>query len=158
MRQFKIEFKWSVILAITLLVWMYGEKALGFHDERIDQHYYITLLFFIPSITIYVLTILDKRKNFYEGRMTYKQGFMAGLVMTGFSLLWTPVNQVIVSLIITPDYFKNVIEYTVAHNLMTLEEAQAQFNLTSYIIQGLISFPIVGAFTSAIIALFTRKK
>lgn len=118
----------------------------------------ITNLFFIPAIALYVLTILDKRKRSYQGKMTYKQGLLAGLIMTGIFTLFVPLTQVITSLIITPDYVNNVIAYTVENGIMTMEQAESQFNLTNYIIQGMLSFPIIGAITSVIIALFTKKQ
>lgn len=158
MKTYRIEIKWAIIFALTLLLWMWGEKALGFHDEHIDQHMIITSFFYIPAITLYVLAILDKRKRSYDGKMTYRQGLITGLVLSGIFTLFVPLLQVITSLVITPQYFKNVITYAVEHDIMTLEAAQDQFNLTSYIIQGMISFPITGAITSAIVAIFTRRK
>ncbi|MDW3192439.1 MAG: DUF4199 domain-containing protein [Cytophagales bacterium] len=157
MKSFKTELKWALIFGATLLIWMWGEKALGYHDEKIDQHMIVTNLFFIPAVVLYVLAILDKRKRHYDGKMNYKQGFLSGLIMTGIFTLFVPLTQVITSLIITPAYFDNVISYVVEHNMMTVEAAQDQFNLTSYIIQGMIAFPITGAITSAIVAIFTRR-
>lgn len=157
MKSFKIELKWALIFGAVLLIWMWGEKALGYHDEKIDQHMIITNFFYIPAIIVYVLAILDKRKRHYEGKMTYKQGFLSGLVMTGIFTLFVPLTQVITSLIITPEYFDNVIAYAIEHDIMTQEAAQEQFNLTNYIIQGMIAFPITGAITSAIVAIFIRK-
>lgn len=156
MKSFKIELKWALLFAVTLLIWMSGEKALGYHDERIDQHMIITNFFFIPAIALYVLALLDKRKRYYEGKMTYKQGFLTGLIMTGIFTLFVPLTQVITSLVITPDYFDNVIDYTVRNEMLTLEEAKDQFNLTSYIIQGMVSFPIIGTITSAIVSIFVK--
>jgi hypothetical protein len=41
---------------------------------------------------------------------------------------------------------------------MTQEAAENYFNMKSYIIQGLIGAPVMGLITSAIVAIFTRKK
>lgn len=157
MKSFKIELKWALIFDATLLIWMWSEKALGYHDEHIDQHMIITNFFFIPAIALYVFAILDKRKKHFAGKMTYKQGLLTGLVMTGIFTLFVPLAQVIISLIITPDYFNNVIKYAVTNEIMTSEEARNQFNLTSYIIQSMIAFPVTGSITSAVVALFTRR-
>ncbi len=157
MKSFKIELKWALFFAATLLIWMWGEKALGYHDVHIDQHMIITNFFFIPAIALYVFALLDKRKRHYDGKMTYVQGLLTGLIMTGIFTLFVPLTQVITSLIITPDYFGNVIDYTVQNEILTMEEARDQFNLTSYIIQGMVSFPIMGTITSAIVAIFTRR-
>lgn len=157
MKSIKIELKWALFFSLTLLVWMWGEKLLGYHDERIDQHMIITNFFYIPAIALYVLTLRDKRNNYFDGKMTYKQGFIAGLIMSIITTLLVPPTQAIVSLVITPEYFKNVIAYVVEHDMMTVEAAKAQFNLSNYILQGMISFPVVGAVTSAIIAFFMKR-
>jgi hypothetical protein len=57
--------------------------------------------------------LLDKRKNFYNGVMTYKQGFITGLIITAIVTIFSPLTQWIISNVITPDYFKNVIQYSV---------------------------------------------
>lgn len=136
-----------------------GAGALGgFHDSRIEQHAIVTNLVAIPAIVVYVLALLDKRKNHYGGKMTYVQGLVTGLIITLFVTLVSPLTQYIISEIITPDYFKNMIKYAVNNDIMTIEEARANFNLKSYIIQVLIGTPIMGAVTSAVVAIFTRKK
>ena len=58
---------------------------------------------------------------------------------------------------ITPDYFPNIIEYTVSSGQMTQEEAKAYFNLENYIYQSVIFAPIVGTITTLIVAIFTKK-
>ena len=55
-------------------------------------------------------------------------------------------------------YFSNMIKYTVEQGEMSQAEAESFFNLKSYISQVLIATPIMGIVTSAIVALFTRKK
>ena len=41
---------------------------------------------------------------------------------------------------------------------MSKDAALISFNLKNYIIQGLIGAPIMGILTTAIVAIFTRKK
>ena len=64
----------------------------------------------------------------------------------------------IISNIITPEYFPNIIEYSVGEGMMTLEEAENYFSLGSYIMQGSIGALIMGIITSAIVAFFIKKK
>ena len=158
MKKYKIEIKWAFIFMVMMLLWMVFERAVGLHDEHIDKHPIYTNFVAILAIAIYVLALLDKRKNFYNGVMTYKQGFISGLIISLIVTVFSPLTQYITSKIISPDYFNNVIEYSVSNNLMTLEAAQAYFNLKSYIIQVLIATPIMGIVTSAIVAIFTKKK
>jgi hypothetical protein len=51
-----------------------------------------------------------------------------------------------------------MIEYSVNEGKLTQEAAEAYFNMKSYIIQSSIFAPVVGVITSAIVALFTKKK
>ena len=72
MKKNKIEIKWAIIFTIMILVWMFIEKLAGFHSEHIDKHPIYTNFIIIPTIIIYVLALLDKRKNVYNGIMTYR--------------------------------------------------------------------------------------
>jgi len=158
MKTIKIEIKWAVIFTVMMLVWMLLERIFGLHDEYIDKHPTFTNFVAIPAIVIYVLALLDKRDNFYQGRMNYLQGLITGLIITGIVTVLSPLSQIITSLVITPDYFQNAINYAVSEQKMTQEEAEAYFNLPNYIIQGIVGAPIMGVFTSVIVAIFTRKK
>ena len=113
MKNFKIEVKWAFIFIGSLLLWMLLERLIGLHDKHIDKHQYLTMLYSLVAIALYVLAFLDKRKNFYKGLMTYKQGFITGLIITIIVTIFTPLTQWIISSVITPDYFKNVIQYSV---------------------------------------------
>lgn len=145
-------------MVITTLLWMVLEKSLGFHDARIEQHVWFTNLIDIPIITIFVLAMLEKRNKFYEGTLTYLQGFKTGVIITILVTLVSPATQYVTSTFITPDFFANMKEHTVRKGMMTAEEAGNYFTLQNYIIQVLLFTPILGIVFSAIIAIFTRKK
>lgn len=158
MNKYRIEIKWAIIMVITTLLWMVLEKLLGFHDARIEQHVWFTNLIDIPIITIFVLAMLEKRNKFYEGTLTYLQGFKTGVIITILVTLVSPATQYVTSTFITPDFFANMKEHTVRKGMMTAEEAGNYFTLQNYIIQVLLFTPILGIVFSAIIAIFTRKK
>lgn len=141
-----------------MLAWMVMEKSLGWHDENIADQATMTNLMAIPSVAIYVFALLDKRKNFYHGVMSYKEGFLAGFIITVIVTLISPLTQYIISTFITPDYFTNVISYVVGTGEMTQESAEAYFNLKSYILQSVIGAFIMGTLTSAIVAFFVKSK
>lgn len=158
MKNIKIEIKWALIFIGMMLLWMILERLFGFHDENIEYHPIVTNFIAIPAILIYVLALLDKRKNFYMGSMTYLQGLVSGLIITLIVTIFTPLTQYLTSTVITPDYFANVIDYSVKMGKMTQEEANAYFNLENYMVQATIGAPIMGIVTSLIVAIFTRKK
>jgi len=141
-----------------MLVWMTLELLAGLHDVHIDKHALYSNFVAIPAILVYVLALKDKKANFYKGNMSYKQGFVCGVIISVFVMLLTPLVQVITSLAISPQYFTNVINYSVANNIMTETEAKAYFNLKNYIIQSTIFAPVMGIITSAIVAFFVKTK
>ena len=90
--------------------------------------------------------------------MTYKEGFITGIIITFIVTLFAPLTQLIVSNIITPEYFPNVIKHSVNTGLMTEVEALKYFNLKSYIKQAVIGTPIMGMITTLIVAFLIKKK
>lgn len=157
MKNIQIEIKWAIIFIAMTLLWLLLEKLGGFHSTRIDQHAIVTNFIAIPATLIFVFALLDKRKNFYEGKMTYIQGLVAGLIISVIIALFTPLTQYIISTVITPEYFPNAIEYAISAKAMTQEQAENYFNLSNYMLQGSIGALIMGALTSAIVAIFVRK-
>jgi hypothetical protein len=158
MKKYKIEIKWALIFAVMFLLWMVLEKLTGLHDKHLEKQQFVTMLILIPSIIVYILAIMDKKKNFYAVNMTYKQSFLSGLILTLFVVMLSPINQLITSYIITPDYFANVIEHTVKSGMFTQEQAEAQFNIKSYIITSIVGGLVTGLIFSAIISIFTKSK
>lgn len=154
---YKTEIKWALLFIVAALAWMFVEKAAGLHDTHIDKHAIYTNLFAIPAIAIFILALREKRDDDYGGVMTYKQGFISGLIITLIVTVLSPVTQVITSTVITPDYFANVIEYAVEQGELTREAAESYFNMKSYIVQGLIGAPVMGILTTAIVAFFVKK-
>ena len=139
------------------LLWMLCEKIFGLHGTYIAQHAIYSNFIAIPAITIYVLALLDKKKSIYQGRMTYLQGFGSGVIMTIFITLLSPLSQVLMSFLISPEYFPNMIAYSLKTSYLKPEDAKSYFSLKNYIIQGMIGAFGMGMVTSAIIAIFTKS-
>lgn len=159
MNKIRIEIKWALIFVAVFLLWMFLEKLVGLHSTHIDKHMYLTNLYAIPAIIIYVLAIKDKKKKYCHGQMTFRQGFIAGLIITVIVTLFSPLTQWVTSTIITPEYFPNVIAYSVETGYYkSLEEAEAYFNLNNYMVQSTIGAFAMGVVTSAIVAFFVRTK
>ena len=158
MKKYSIEIKWGIIFSLVSLAWMFLEKGLGWHDENIAQHAIYTNFFAIVAIVLYVLALLDKRKNYFNGTMTWSQGFISGIIISIVVAILSPLAQYLTHEFITPDYFDNVIAYAVESGAMTQEAAEEYFNLTSYIIQSFFFALVVGVVTSAIVAYFVKRK
>lgn len=158
MGKYKIEIKWGIIFTIVALLWMVLEKAVGLHDVHIDKHMIYTNFFAIPAIIMYVLGLREKREKFYEGKISWMQAFIAGILISMVVTILSPLSQWITSEIITPDYFTNIIEYSVSQNTMTREDAEKMFNLVSYVKMNFLFSLGMGIVTSAVVALFIKKK
>lgn len=157
MKNLKIEIKWALIFVLMGLLWMFIEKLVGLHDTYIDKHATYTNLVAIPAIALYVLALLEKRRKYYNGFMTYKQGFVTGLIITVFVTVLSPIAQYITSTFITPEYFANAISYSVRSGQMAQAEAETYFTLQNYVIIGVMGSFLMGLLTSAIVAIFTRR-
>lgn len=157
MSKFSVEIKWGVLFVLMMLLWMVMERLAGLHDVHIDQHEIYTNFVAIPAIAMYVFALLEKRKKSYGGYMTYKQGFISGLIITLVVTLLSPLTQYLTSEVITPDYFANAIKYTVETGKMAQADAEAFFNLKSYLLQVIIATPMMGIITTLIVAFFVKK-
>src|SRR5699024_4763462 len=119
----------------------------------------MTNLYAFPVILIFVIELQAKKTKDNNLQMSYKQGFISGLIITMIVTVLSPLTQWIVSTIITPQYFPNVI----VHSLETgyynsIEEAEAYFNLNNYMVQSAIGAFVMGIITTAIVAFFVRTK
>ena len=158
MKKIQIELKWAIIFTIFTLVWWLLEKTLGWHDEKIANHFWLTLLFFPFVILMYVLAIREKRRRHYDKRITWKQAFLSGLLLSVFAAALSPIAQYITHNYITPEFFVNVKESSITHNMMSIESANHFFSLTGYMYRSVISYIVGGSIISALVALFLRRK
>lgn len=159
LKKYGIEIKWAFIFLAMTLAWMLLEKLSGLHDKYIDYHLYLTNLYAIPAVWVYVLALKDKKRQFYGGQMSYKQGFISGLIITAIVAVFSPLSQWIISYGITPEYFPNVIRRSVELGYYkTPAEAEANFNFENYAKQSTIAALVMGLVTSAIVAFFVKTK
>lgn len=158
MSKFRIEIKWAIIFTVATILWMIFEKSMGWHDTLIAKHAIYTNLFALIAITVYVLALLDKRKLDYNGKMTWKQGFVSGIILSVIVALLSPFAQYVTHTMISPDYFPNIIAYVVESGKMSQEAAENYFSLNSYILQSVFGALTMGIVTSAIVAIFVKKQ
>lgn len=159
MKNIKIEIKWAIIFSVVSLLWMLLEKLCGLHGEHIDYHMYLTNLFAIPAIIMMVMALKDKKKNFYNGQMTYKQGMISGTIVSVIIAILSPLTQWISSSVISPEYFPNIIKRSVELGYYrAIEDATAEFNYANYAVYSFFGALMMGILTTAIVMLFLKNK
>lgn len=158
MKNRQLEIRWGIYFILMQLGWMFLEKSLGYHDARIAEHAGFSMWVMVPSLLMYFFALHFKRVKDYGGKMTYKQGLISGLVVTAVVTVLTPLSQTITSLLISPEYFPNVIAYTVETGAETQEAAEAYFNLKNYIMLSTLFAPAAGIVTSLIMALPNMRR
>ena len=62
MKNFSIEIKWALRFTLLTLAWAIGEKAIGLHDEHIQNYALYTNLFVLPAFLFFYLAIKEKKK------------------------------------------------------------------------------------------------
>ncbi|SIO01721.1 DUF4199 domain-containing protein [Chitinophaga niabensis] len=155
MNKYKTEVKWALIFSAMAIAWAFIGKLSGMTDSRIDKLQLFNSLVLIPGFIIYLLALLDKKK---QGPQTYKQGLISGLVLTLFVTILGTLTTFISTRLISPELFPNIIRYMVNTGQMSPEQAAQQFNLSTFIITGLIAGPVTGLIFSLVAAAFTRRK
>ncbi|MFZ0491083.1 MAG: DUF4199 domain-containing protein [Salegentibacter sp.] len=158
MKRYSVEIKWGIIFIVAQICWMIFEKAMGWHDELIAKQAIYTNFFAIIAIGIYLLELYEKRKKIFMGHMNWQQGFVSGIILTAVITILTPFAQYIITQFITPEYFDNIISYSVKNGRMSQENAEALFNLKSYVVQATFGALGYGVVTAAIAALIMKRK
>ena len=89
--------------------------------------------------------------------MTFLQGLLSGLGITLVVVVLTPLSQYISHSLISPDYFPNIIQLTVNTGKMTLQEAEAYFNLMNYTTQSVFFAAGMGIMTTVVVMIFMKS-
>lgn len=153
-----MEIRWALIFTAMMLFWHWLEKVVGLHDEHIDKHFIYTNLVAFPAIWIYVFALKEKRNKVYKGYMAYREGFNTGMIITLIIAVLSPFVQLISSTLISPEFFPNIINYTVGRGDVSQAGAENLFNLRSYMLQSFTGALAMGLITSALVALFVQRK
>ena len=157
MKKYELEIKWGVIFTVVQLAWVAVEKMLGWHDEGIANHAIYTNIFAVIAIILYFFALRSKRRQL-GNQMTWKEGFIAGAIISVIVAVLSPIAQLITHYIISPEYFSNAIEYAVESGKSTREEAESFFDIKTYLIISAVSALVLGLITSAIVAFFVRNR
>lgn len=158
MSKFRTEFKWAIVFTLCALIWKYFEKMMGWHGEHVGKYVIYSLAFGIVAIPVYVFALRDKKATDYNGKMTWKEGFFSGLILSVIVATLSPVVNYVTFTSFSPDFYDNLIPIIVDGGKMNLEEAQNYFNLTNTIRNGIFNDLSYGVVTGAIIAFFIKSK
>jgi hypothetical protein len=153
----KTEIKWGLIFTLVQLLWLSLEYAVGLHDKNISLHPFLTLLFIIPAFAMMILAIAEKRRGL-GGSINFKQAFLCGLGVSVVVSLLAPLAQFIFHRFINPSFFENMINYATSTGRSTVEQANALFNLKSYMLQASMGAIVAGVITSLILAAIMRDR
>jgi len=152
MKRFQIEFKWAIIMVLLFMAWVTLEKQLGFHSERLKWQVFFRMLFVFPSFLLYYLAIRDKKSNYYNSNMNWRQGFISSVVISFIIVIFSPLTQFLIYEFIATHYFDDMIALAVANKRLTLLEAQSHFNLAATIWQSISADLSFGVVIGAIVA------
>lgn len=137
---------------------MFLERLSGLHSTYIDKHTIYTNFFAIAAVLIFVFAFNEIRRHKYPDGISWVKGIISGIVITTAVALLSPLSQWIIHTFITPDYFPNIIKYSTAEGILDAETAKQHFSLGSYIFQSSLFAMVSGVITSAIVALFFKKR
>lgn len=156
-KQYRTEIKWALIIIVTTWTWMAMERLCGLHDQYIADARFYTNFFIIPFIILYLLALIDKQKHDYNGRITFRQGFKTGIVLTILLTILSPFTQYVTTTIVSPHFFHNAIELVVSQGVLPENEAREFFSLGNYIRHSLFTTLLFGIFVTSFVAIITPK-
>ena len=158
MEKFKIEIKWALLASIAYMLWIYLEKLLGWHNQKIKFQPIFTMLFGFVTLLIYILALKEKKESYFNNTINWKQGFLSGAILSLFIALFTPVVTYLSFEYISPTFFSNFINYKVTQTKMSIADAQKYFSLSNYIYTSTFSSLSNGIVIGAVVSYFIKNK
>lgn len=156
-RPYLIEFKWAAIYILLCIGWASLQQYMGMHTHLIQLQPFAYLIG-LPFFSMYLLTMLDERKNVYDGFLTYKEGYMAGLRLTIFILLLTPLQHYIQHTHVTPEFLHRMETHSVQTGKMTASEAARHYSQGYYLIISMGVRALAGVGLTFLLALVCKSK
>lgn len=162
MKDIKIEIRWALLFTLISMIWMFVEvNFLNWHDKYISSqfgnHFLILIILFA---VVYYFALREKRNQYYKRKITWKQAFLSGCVISVIVALLSPLAEYFNYHYLSPQYFDHMIAYQTekASHPMTLEAAKDFFNMKSFLIQGIFTSFSFGFLVSLLLALVVRTK
>jgi len=158
MKNYSIEIKWALRFTLLTLAWAIGEKLTGLHDAHVDKYNLYSIFFIIPAALFYFLAINEKKKHFFNGSMSWSQGFVSGVILSFFIALLNPFAQYAIFEGISPDFFHKIIEYKIKNGNIPLKNAQSYFSIKTIMLVSTFTYLSMGIVAGAIISYFLKNK
>jgi hypothetical protein len=152
----KIELRYSILTSLLALLWLMLEYMVNLQDTYIAWHPLVSILLsiIIPAVT-YRLALKEKIEEKFN-KLSLKQAFISGLLMTIFTSIFTIPVQLGFLKFVNPDFLESMITYTVKSAGASPEQAAMYFNRVSYIMESAIITFIIGIIISVILAFRMR--
>ena len=150
MKKFEIEFKWAIYFILILFGWFYLEKIIGLHDKHVKWEGLFLFLIIIPQVILYRLAFKNKKTEFYRGKMTWKQAFFSGAVLSLLIAGISPIVGYTTTVVISPEFMDNV-------RAQTGQSADI-YSANQFATNLLFSLLSNGIVISAVLALIMRSK
>jgi len=158
MKKFSIEFKWAALATLAALVWMFIGKAMGFHAEKVRYEVLHEMLFSFLLFIFYWLGIRQKKKEYFQGIMSWQQAFMTGLVMCVMMALFFPIVQFITFNQVSPHFMETLQAALVNDANMTVEEAQKNASFDLFLRNGVMNNLSFGVIFTTILSYVLKTK
>lgn len=153
MEKFKIEIKWSIILALVYFGWLLLERFLGYHNEKVLQELIFNLAFTPIAFYIYYLAIKNKKKQVFNDSINWKEGFVSGIILSVLVAVTSTFVLFLFFNFISPDFFEKAIELSKNKTTATLS-----YNLPIFVKNNIFDKLSFGIVFSAIISFFVKIK
>lgn len=158
MKNFSIEIKWAFIIGFLGLIWIFVEKYLGYHDEKVGWYQLFSILFFPFMVLGYYFGLREKKHKYYNGNLSWSHGFISGIIISAILTLLAPFGQFLTHNFLSPDLSAKAIELATSKDTMTFEQANTYYSLNSYMMQSVFTTLSTGVVIGAVIAYFIRTK
>jgi hypothetical protein len=151
----KREIKWAVIISVLMLAWLTLLKYTGFESEKAEMFPLVSMIYFVIMFGLYLLAIRERR-SINKGYISRRDAFLTGLLITLFLVVLSPFNMLIFNYLINPDFFDTMINLAVEKG-EPIQQAESDFNITSYIFSSMLMMGVLGGLFSALGAVILQK-
>jgi hypothetical protein len=156
MSSYSYEIRLGLLLALSGLLWVTLEYAVGLHTVYIPLHPKVTMIYALVPIFIIYKAITHRRDVVLGGALPWGQGIAAGMVVSAVTALLGAPGQWVFHRFINPGFFPAMIDYAVTHGKATQAEAEGYFNLKSYAMQATVGPLAMGLMTSIMVTAVAR--